>query len=64
MRPDAGHPEVRRSTCMNGWWTATGGLCIMRYALFLSAPLYHYCSAPNPMHFEIYAIRYYAIRTF
>ena len=36
----------------------------MHYAFFVGGPLYGHRSAPRLMHFEIYAIRYYAFKTF
>ena len=36
----------------------------MHYAFFLSAPVNGDRSASSIMHFEIYAIRYYAFKTF
>jgi hypothetical protein len=49
---------------MNGGQTAVRILCIMHYALLFSASLYGDRSPPSPMHFEIYAIRYNAFKTF
>ena len=55
---------IERHNCINGRETTVKPLCIMHYALFLSAPADGGRSTPGLMHFEIYAIRYYVIKTF
>ena len=43
---------------------ANRALCIMHYAFFLYFPLSDIRSVQYLMHFEIYATRYYVIKTF